>query len=510
MRLSHTTVIPGPYQSFAALIELTRSGVLLQDCLDSARRVLCGFTLAAGLGITLAFTLGMQRSCSSLVMPVLELLRPIPPIAWIPVAMTVFGLGDPSADFVIFIGSFYPILTNTLLGVTSVASDHLDAAKLLGASSWRILKQIIWPSSLPSIFAGLRVGLGFAWMCVVAAEMVAASSGLGYEIQLNRQLLRMDRVVAGMMAIGLIGYMMNRAMQYLERACLPWVHLKQISDENLEESLPVKEAPTAGGQKQAGGALVQVKNLHFGYNQERPQIVDFNIKIMPGEVLCILGGSGCGKTTILRLLAGLLLPQQGGIAITGGVADRAPVADELAPNHKAKLTMVFQGSALFPWQTVLENVCFALQSKGVPSDQQKELATAALARVGLSHKATQFPAALSGGQKQRVALARALAYAPDLLLLDEPFAALDSQTRESLQDDLSRLLAEQNVTAVLVTHDIREAIFLSDRVIMLGKSGATILDQVAVEEPRPRSSEYRYTREFSEMRTRLWKSLHEN
>lgn len=458
---------------------------------------MCGFTMAAGLGIVLAFGLGMLRAFGVLVMPVLELLRPIPPIAWIPVAMTVFGLGDPSADFVIFIGAFYPILTNTLLGVTSVAPSHLDAAKLLGASPWRTLKQVIWPSSLPSIFAGLRVGLGFAWMCVVAAEMVAASSGLGYEIQLNRQLLRMDRVVAGMMAIGLIGFLMNRAMQYLEQACLPWLNLKNAAEEAEPTANAVKtKFQAAADNESTPGALVEFKHVRFGYNLEKPQILDFNLKVEPGEVLCILGGSGCGKTTILRLLAGLLKPNQGSISITG--------------NGNQKLTMVFQGSALFPWQTCEQNVCFALQSRGVPVQEQSKLATAALEYVGLTHKAAQFPDSLSGGQKQRVALARALAYSPELLLLDEPFAALDSQTRESLQDDLSLMLAERNITTVLVTHDIREAIFLSDRVIMLAKNGGTILDQVAVSEPRPRQTDFRYSKEFSEIRTRLWKSLHEN
>jgi len=407
--------------------------------------------------------------------------------------MAIFGLGDGSACFVIFIGAFYPVLTNTILGVREVPQTLIDAAQSLGCTGSACFKKVIWPASLPSIFAGLRVGLGFAWMCVVAAEMIAARSGLGYEIQLNRQLLRLDRVVAGMLVIGVIGFLMNLALARLEIILLPW---RKISTRKDEDEGQITASP-ANLERRVSGAAIKVTNLSFSHNaDDRLILKNLNLEVAPGEILCLLGPSGCGKTTLLRLLAGLQMPRTGEILI-----DNQSLA-----RQRSEITMVFQNSALFPWRTAEGNVNFAMESRNQSSRQD---ALEYLRLVGLQQKAKFYPQELSGGQQQRVALARALAYHPKILLMDEPFASLDSQTKESLQEELSTLLFARGITGVFVTHDIREAIFLGDRVAMLSKNGGEILSLHKIEKTQPRDAAFRYTSEFSQCRLMLWNALKE-
>ena len=506
VRFTDNQLIPTPSQTLKAVIELTASHVLFEDCLFSLKRVVLGFVVASFAGVILGFGLGLSPLFKSAFSSLIELLRPIPPIAWIPIAITLFGIGDASACFVIFVGAFYPIVTNTYLGVSEVPATYLEAARLLGASSWRIYKEVVFPAALPSIFAGLRVGLGIAWMCVVAAEMIAARSGLGYEIQLNRQLLQLDRVVAGMAVIGIIGVCMNKFMQALEARVIVWRNQKQDSIQSAAPDCDLvpdlsKETKTlselAAIAKPRPGASVEVKQVSFAYAAGSSVIERLNLSIKAGEAFSILGGSGCGKTTILRLMAGLLEPHSGQMVIDGG-----PLAA-----HRRETTMVFQGASLFPWLTAIDNVAFALISRGMSRQTAQSLGQKYLHLVGVDRHASHYPHQFSGGQQQRVALARALAFQPRLILMDEPFSQLDSQTRESLQEDVSRLLRAMGITLVLVTHDIREAMFMSDRIAVLSASAKTVVREFIVAEPRPRGDEFRYRPEFGRLRAEIWNCL---
>ena len=197
------------------------------------------------------------------------------------------------------------------------------------------------------------------------------------------------------------------------------------------------------------------------------------------------------------MLAGLQVPSNGEILIDG---------DPLV-SHRNEVTMVFQQAALFPWRTAEGNVRFALESRKLSQKAGKEISLQYLKLFGLENRSEHYPQQLSGGQEQRVALARALAYGPRVLLMDEPFAALDSQTRENLQEELSALLKERAITAVFVTHDIREAVFLADRVVVVSKHGGQILAQHKIESSQPRKESFRYTSEFSEARLKLWNLL---
>ena len=217
-----STLIPTPSKIFRALLQMLSSGQLFTDSLASLRRVFLGFALAAIAGIVLGLFIAWLGRRFEWVETPFEWLRPIPPIAWIPIAILWFGIGEKPAYFIVFLGAFFPILTNVVAGVKSTEPLLLNAARCLGAGRWLIITNVVLPSALPNIFTGLRVGFGVAWICVITAEMVGAQSGLGYMIQLNRLLLQTDKVLAGMVVIGFLGFIFNHLLLALEKRCVRW------------------------------------------------------------------------------------------------------------------------------------------------------------------------------------------------------------------------------------------------------------------------------------------------
>jgi len=198
--------------------------------------------------------------------------------------------------------------------------------------------------------------------------------------------------------------------------------------------------------------------------------------VAAGEMVCLLGPSGCGKTTLLKILAGFLPPSSGRVRLRGKAVNR-PGPDRC---------VVFQEDALFPWLTVSENIAFGLKGKGLGRARRREMVDRYLELVGLSAFASYLPSEISGGMKQRVALARVLILEPEILLMDEPFAALDAQTREEMQQLLLSLWRTLSHTIVFVTHDVREAVTLADRVIVMEKAPGRIKAEVPVALERPR------------------------
>ncbi len=222
------------------------------------------------------------------------------------------------------------------------------------------------------------------------------------------------------------------------------------------------------------------------------------LDVYDNEIACIVGPSGCGKTTLLRCLDGLLPLSQGQILLDG-----APVTDP-----PASVAMVFQHFGLFPWKTVEANVAYGLKLAGTPRDRTAAQVSRALSLVGLQAFARYYPYQLSGGMQQRVGLARALAIQPDVLLMDEPFAALDAQTREILQDEMLRILDQERRTIVFVTHSIDEAIALGDRVIVLTACPGRVRETIKVPFGRPRTlAAVRADPAFGTLRARVWDLL---
>jgi NitT/TauT family transport system ATP-binding protein len=201
---------------------------------------------------------------------------------------------------------------------------------------------------------------------------------------------------------------------------------------------------------------------------------DISLNVKQGEFVSIVGPSGCGKTTMLNMLAGFIPPSSGSIMI-----DDKPVKGPGADRG-----VVFQTFALFPWKTVLENVGFGPRMRGLPKAECARIAREFLSLVGLEHAADRYPNELSGGMQQRVGVVRALANNPDVLLMDEPFASVDAQTRMTLQEELTRIWQERRPTILFITHDVAESVFLSDRVVVLSK-GRVLEDMpIALERPR--------------------------
>jgi NitT/TauT family transport system ATP-binding protein len=232
-----------------------------------------------------------------------------------------------------------------------------------------------------------------------------------------------------------------------------------------------------------------------GY-EEFVALKDIDIDVYPGEFLTIVGPSGCGKSTFLDLMAGLDHPTSGEITIDGRVI-KDPAMDR---------GFVMQGYALFPWLTVKANVEFGLEIKKIPKNKRAEISGYYIDLVGLTDFANRYPHEISGGMKQRVAIARALAFDPEVLLMDEPFAALDAQTREIMQEELLRIWEETKKTIVFVTHGIDEAVFLADRIAVMDTNPGRIKATLNVELSRPRQG-VRGSAEFGWIRHKVWELL---
>lgn len=231
-------------------------------------------------------------------------------------------------------------------------------------------------------------------------------------------------------------------------------------------------------------AAIVVEALHVTYPTQTGAtlaLLDCTFHAAAGEFIALVGPSGCGKTTLLRVLGGLLAPSRGTVALGG-----------LAPTQARRtrqISIVFQQPALLPWMQVRDNVDLPLRLAGVPLGKRRAVAERLLALVGLAHVATAYPHQLSGGMAQRVALARALSYAPEVLLLDEPFAALDELTRERLNMVLLDLWTNTPATVIFVTHAIEEAALLADRVLVMAANPGRVIAEVVVPLPRPRTIE---------------------
>ncbi|MBI4591504.1 MAG: ABC transporter permease [Candidatus Rokubacteria bacterium] len=215
-------LFPAPDAVASALYNLGASGALWVHISTSVKRVLVGFGLASALALPLGLLLGLYRPLEAFCDGLLSVLRPIPPFAWIPLAILWFGIGDGSTQFVVLYAAFWPILLNTIAGVRDIDRSLLKAASSIGSRGLSLFVHVIVPGSLPLVLTGLRIGLGIAWMSIVAAELVAAQSGLGFMIMFYRSLFITENVIVGMLAIGVLGYLMDRLMRAIEKRLMPW------------------------------------------------------------------------------------------------------------------------------------------------------------------------------------------------------------------------------------------------------------------------------------------------
>ena len=260
-------------------------------------------------------------------------------------------------------------------------------------------------------------------------------------------------------------------------------------------------APQTAGRAQVERPKVRIKGLNKSYRSKALESMlalrDVNLDVKAGEFISLLGPSGCGKTTLLKIIAGLVPFDEGLVDI-----DRDPVTEP-----SPKVAMVFQNFGLFPWRTVRGNVEFGLEAAGMGKVERRAIADEYIDLVGLSRFSQSYPSQLSGGMQQRVGLARALAVRPEILLMDEPFGALDAHTRELLQFEMLSILQRTQATIILVTHSVDEAMVLSDRIAVFSPSPGHIMEVIDVELPHPRGQAMKALPHYAEMRHHIWDLL---
>ncbi|MDR1933776.1 MAG: ABC transporter ATP-binding protein [Spirochaetales bacterium] len=269
----------------------------------------------------------------------------------------------------------------------------------------------------------------------------------------------------------------------------------------------VVEHQGALGDEAIGDFKIVARNINHVFHIKRPgeekrdfkAVENLNLNVKKGEFVTIVGPSGCGKSTFLDILAGLSEPTAGEIFIDGHKIS-GPALDR---------GIVLQGYALFPWRTVRQNIEYGLEIKKVGKHERKEISGRFIDLVDLKGFEDRFPYELSGGMKQRVAIARALAYDPEVLLMDEPFAAVDAQTREILQDELLSIWEKTGKTIIFITHNIEEAVFLADRVAVMSPNPGAVRGILSIDLPRPRRvRDIRNSGDFSRLTGVLWNLLH--
>jgi NitT/TauT family transport system ATP-binding protein len=251
-------------------------------------------------------------------------------------------------------------------------------------------------------------------------------------------------------------------------------------------------------ERENAPASIEVAGLDVRFpGQEQPVLSGIDLRIEPGEFVTVVGASGSGKTTLLRTIHGLLPPSAGAVRAGGTVVT--------GPSRSRGF--VFQADCLLPWRTVLDNVAYPLELRGVARGARRAAAHALLELTGLADAAEKFPRQISGGMRQRANLARALVADPEILLMDEPFAALDAQTREILQAELLSIWGRRRKTVLFVTHQLDEAVYLADRVVVLSANPGRVRQIVPIDLPRPRTLDVKYTPEFSGHVNVLWQLI---
>ena len=453
------------------------------DILVTGAEVLTAFVIAVPFGALVGLLIAENRYFSEVAKPLLFFAFSIPKSIFLPMFILVFGVGFAQKVGFGFFSTIFIVIMSTTAAVESVKPEILMVAKSYGATPAQTVWRVYLPSMLPVLLEALRISMIFNLTGVMLAEMYASRAGSGTpDRELGRELH--DAPAIGRSPDG--GHhrhLLQRTRQMGGNAMQP-----------LANITPIKPAARAGA--------VQV-NVTSGWvyktsGQDVVAVSDVSIEVRPGRFVVLVGPSGCGKSSLLMMMAGLRHQTSGTISINGAPID-VPDPDRVG--------VVFQEPSLFPWLTAEENVEFPLTLRGVAKKERHAKAEEALQLVGLDGFGKRHPHELSGGMKQRVSIARGLVQDPPVLLMDEPFAALDEQTRMTMGDELLRIWATTGKTIVFVTHSLTEAVYLADEVIVMSARPGRIVDRLEVALPRPRTFEMLSGDAFGSLRDRIWRHI---
>lgn len=469
-------LLPAPQTVFSRALDLLSSGELFRHAGTSLARVAAGFLISAALALGSAFLFYRHAASERAASIIFESLRIIPPLSLVPLLILWLGIDEAPKLAIVVLASFFPIHLSALDALKATGGRFAALSSVLGLSEREHFRHILLPGAAPGIFTGLRLGFGYAWRALVGAELIAAASGLGYLIEDASMLARTDVVMVGILTIAVLGVVCDALFRRLLEGCLPQKRAAAPADAASDRRAVTK---ATGAPPALPLPAVDIKSLRAGYADasgevRRMPLADVTLRLERGAVTALLGRSGCGKTTLLKVIAGLLPAASGRVRFEypeGAPADAKPV-----------LGVVFQTPMLLPWKTVRENVELALLP--LAPEERRAKAESALALAGLLDRAQDWPQNLSGGQQQRVGFARALARSPQLLLMDEPFGALDALTRSELQLECVRIFAETKMTVLMITHDVREAVAMADRIALMARGVIESVVDVPAIKPR--------------------------
>jgi len=468
LKLVSEMFLPSPLAVFYSLLDMAESGILFEDIFASTGRVFAGFIIATIFSIPLGILMGSFPSFCALCEPLIAMLRYMPAAAFSPLLIIYLGIEEAPKIALIFIGTVYFNVLMVMDSVKFVPKELIETTLTLGGNTKDLLIRVIARYSLPSIIDTLRIYIATSWNLVIVAELIAAEVGLGKRIQLAQRFFRTDQIFAELIVLGLIGFALDMSFRLLLRRTCKWAVYMKLDVNNISK--------------------------YFGEGSNRKKAIEgISFSISSGEFKTLVGSSGSGKSTILRIIAGLESPSKGNVKVDGKIVS-GPGLDR---------GMVFQKYSLFPWLTASENIAFGMNLNSYKLKEIKYKTSYLLEVVGLQDSGNKYPKELSGGMQQRIAIARALATNPKILLLDEPFGALDLQIRESMQKFLYELWKKTSLTVLLITHDIEEALALSQQICILAPNPGRIIKEVSVDLEKGDLDKLKLDSDFAKLRYEL-------
>jgi NitT/TauT family transport system ATP-binding protein len=486
-------LLPSPRAVWDAGLQLHHSGVLWPNLWSTISAALGALALSAIVGIPLGVLLGMLPRTWAVLAPYLNAVNSMPRIALAPVFLVAFGIGQNSKIALGFSIAFFIFLMNARIGVLSTDEEYLKVCAVLGASRSQLFRKLYVPVAIPAIFTALRLGMVFALLGVVGSEIIASRAGVGQLITTYSATLSMAPVYALLTVLAIFTSILTMLVGALEGALLGWQRADRArgrpgirTPQTRAEQASASTSPLvtvhdgAAATLRTGRRVVQFRSVSVEFalrgSPPHPVLSNFSMTIPSGQFVAIVGASGVGKSTLLNVVSGLTPITSGDIT----VFDDPPRAGRADVGH------MFARDALLPWRTARRNVELSLELQGSAASVRHERALQMLDLVHLSSAADRYPSQLSQGMRQRVALARTLASDPELLLMDEPFAALDALTRSSIRDMFLDIWDNEvhRKTILFVTHDLTEALVLADRVVTLARGG--VRTDVEVPYGRPR------------------------